>query len=147
MQVYNYTHAHYIRYLYISLKLFWRQADTIRGPPLTGGEKSSGVSEDNIGQWIKVIETQKHSPYKQSNFFTREKSYNRAGIRTLDILISWQWHSYWARQPNTNKDSILLTYFMAQQPLKCFDRRLMRVSLSDSILVTLIFYLRQNGEW
>ena len=34
---------------------------------------------------------------------------------------------------------ILLTYSIAQQPLKGFDRPLMRVSLSDSIIVTLIF--------
>jgi Uncharacterized conserved protein (DUF2042). len=34
----------------------------------------------------------------------------------------------------------LLTYSMAQQPLKSFDRFLMRVSLSDSILVTLFLY-------
>ena len=33
-----------------------------------------------------------------------------------------------------------ITYFMAQQPLKRFDRPLMRVSLPNSILVTLIFY-------
>jgi hypothetical protein len=31
-----------------------------------------------------------------------------------------------------------ITYSMAQQPLKSFDRPLLRVSLSDSILVTLI---------
>ena len=35
----------------------------------------------------------------------------------------------------------LCSYSMAQQPLKSFDRPLMRVSLSNSILVTLIFYL------
>ena len=34
----------------------------------------------------------------------------------------------------------LLSKSMAQQPLKNFDRPLMRVSLSNSILVTLIFY-------
>ena len=33
----------------------------------------------------------------------------------------------------------IITYSMAQQPLKSFDRPLMRVSLSNSILVTLIF--------
>ena len=32
----------------------------------------------------------------------------------------------------------IFTYSMAQQPLKSFDRTLMRVSLSNSILVTLI---------
>ena len=32
------------------------------------------------------------------------------------------------------------TYSMAQQPLKSFECPLMRVSLSDSILITLIFY-------
>ena len=35
---------------------------------------------------------------------------------------------------------IIITHSMAQQPLKSFDRPLVRVSLSDSILVTLIFY-------
>ena len=39
---------------------------------------------------------------------------------------------------------MLLTYFMAQQPLKSFDHTLMRGSLSNSILVTLIFYQRQS---
>ena len=34
--------------------------------------------------------------------------------------------------------SIIITFTL--QPLKRFDRPLMRVSLSDSILVTLIFY-------
>ena len=34
----------------------------------------------------------------------------------------------------------LLTYSTAQQPLKSFDRPLMRISLSNSILVILIFY-------
>ena len=33
-----------------------------------------------------------------------------------------------------------LTYFMVQQPLESFDRPLMRVSLSNSIFATLIFY-------
>ena len=33
----------------------------------------------------------------------------------------------------------ILTHSMAQQPLKSFDRALMRISLSDSILVTLVF--------
>ena len=33
-----------------------------------------------------------------------------------------------------------ITYSMPQQPLISFDRPLMRVSLSDSLLVTLIFY-------
>ena len=32
------------------------------------------------------------------------------------------------------------TYSIAQQPLKSFDRPLMRVSLSNSILVTVMFY-------
>ena len=36
------------------------------------------------------------------------------------------------------------TYSRAQQPLKSFHRALTRVSLSDSILVTLIFYQRQS---
>ena len=44
--------------------------------------------------------------------------------KSMDLLIS----------------SILNNYSLAQQPLKSFDRLLMRVSLSDSILVTLIFY-------
>ena len=35
---------------------------------------------------------------------------------------------------------LLLTNSMAQQPLKSFDRPLMRISLSNSILVTLTFY-------
>ena len=35
---------------------------------------------------------------------------------------------------------IIITYSMAQQPLKSSDHPLMRVSLSNSILVTLIFY-------
>ena len=35
---------------------------------------------------------------------------------------------------------IHLAYSMAQQPLKSFDSPLMRVSLSNSILVTLVFY-------
>ena len=35
---------------------------------------------------------------------------------------------------------IIITYPMAQQRLRSFDRPLMRVSLSDSILATLIFY-------
>ena len=34
----------------------------------------------------------------------------------------------------------VFTYSKAQQPLKSFDRHLMRVSLSNSILVILIFY-------
>ena len=34
-------------------------------------------------------------------------------------------------------NTVFLTYFMAQQPLKNFDPPLMRVSLSNSILVTL----------
>ena len=34
----------------------------------------------------------------------------------------------------------LLTYSMAQHPLKSLDRPLMRVSSSNSILVTFIFY-------
>ena len=34
----------------------------------------------------------------------------------------------------------LLTYSMVQQPLKSFERPLMRIPLSNSILVTLIFY-------
>ena len=38
----------------------------------------------------------------------------------------------------------LLSYFIAKQPLKNFDRPLMRVSLSNSILVTLIFDQRQS---
>ena len=33
--------------------------------------------------------------------------------------------------------SYLLTYSMAQQPLKSFDRSLMRISLPNSVLVTL----------
>jgi hypothetical protein len=33
-----------------------------------------------------------------------------------------------------------MTYSMAQKALKNFDRSLIRVYLSDSILVTLIFY-------
>ena len=37
-------------------------------------------------------------------------------------------------------NDVKVTYSMAQQPLKSFDRPLMKVSLSDSILVTLIFY-------
>ena len=36
--------------------------------------------------------------------------------------------------------NITFTYSMAQQPMKCFDRPLMRASLSNSIVVTLIFY-------
>ena len=39
----------------------------------------------------------------------------------------------------------LLTYSMAQQPLKSYYRPLMRVSLFNSILVTLIFYQRGRG--
>ena len=35
---------------------------------------------------------------------------------------------------------LFITYFMAQQPFNSFDRPLMRVSLSNSLLVTLIFY-------
>ena len=38
------------------------------------------------------------------------------------------------------KNSYGVITFMAQQPLKNFDRSLMRVSLPNSILVTLIFY-------
>ena len=45
---------------------------------------------------------------------------------------------------STMRNFIVSTYLlacsMAQQPLKSFDRPLMRVPLSDSILVTLIFY-------
>jgi hypothetical protein len=33
---------------------------------------------------------------------------------------------------------VLLTYSVAQQPLKSFDSSLMRISLSNSILVTLV---------
>ena len=49
------------------------------------------------------------------------------------------------RSPQCRLESVtssitLLTYSMAQQPLKSFDRPLMKVSLSDSILVILIFY-------
>ena len=39
-----------------------------------------------------------------------------------------------------NVISYLVTYSTAQHPLNNCDRPLMRVSLSDSILVTLIFY-------
>ena len=42
------------------------------------------------------------------------------------------------------KPQSILTYSMAQQPLKSFDRPPMKVSLSDSILVTLFFYYRQS---
>jgi len=35
---------------------------------------------------------------------------------------------------------LILTYSIVLQPLKSFDCPLMRVSLSNSILVTLIFY-------
>ena len=34
---------------------------------------------------------------------------------------------------------IIIIYSMTQQPLKSFDRPLMKVSISGSILVTLIF--------
>ena len=40
-----------------------------------------------------------------------------------------------------------LTYSMAQQPLNNFDRPLMKVSLFNSTLVTLISYYRQSDEW
>ena len=40
----------------------------------------------------------------------------------------------------TYTETYLLIYSKAQQPLKSFGRRLMRVSLSNSILVTLTFY-------
>ena len=40
----------------------------------------------------------------------------------------------------------IITYSMAKQSLKSFDRPLMSVSLSDSILVILIFDWRQSDE-
>ena len=47
------------------------------------------------------------------------------------------------KSSRTRVDSLsLLTRSMAQQPLKSFDRPLMRVSLSHSISVTLIFTTR-----
>ena len=39
-----------------------------------------------------------------------------------------------------NNIIIIIIIIMEQQPLKSFDCPLMRVSLSNSILVTLIFY-------
>ena len=44
------------------------------------------------------------------------------------------------KENGNNVATVLLTYFLAQQPLKSFNRPLMRVYLSNSILVTLIFY-------
>ena len=38
-----------------------------------------------------------------------------------------------------DKRSYYVYNFLAQEPLKSFDRPLMRISLSDSILVTFIF--------
>jgi hypothetical protein len=49
-------------------------------------------------------------------------------------------NSYEKIQPLFYYQFIIYSYFMAQQPLESFARLLMRVSLSYSILVTLIFY-------
>ena len=38
------------------------------------------------------------------------------------------------------ENKTVLTYSIAKKPLKSFDRPVMRVYLSDSMLVTLIFY-------
>ena len=40
----------------------------------------------------------------------------------------------------TETMEVRITYSVAQQPLKSIDRPLVRVSLSDSILIILIFY-------
>ena len=47
---------------------------------------------------------------------------------------------YYLYLSGTFRETCRYTYSMTQQPLKSYDRPLMRVSLSDSILVTLIFY-------
>ena len=51
------------------------------------------------------------------------------------LLINWQ-----AYNATTMKYFYIITYSTAQQPLKSFERPLMRGSLSNSILVTLIIY-------
>ena len=54
------------------------------------------------------------------------------GTRALDITM--------VNMSLFSKAKSNLTYCMAQQPLKSFDCPLMRVSSSNSVLVTLIFY-------
>ena len=43
-----------------------------------------------------------------------------------------------------NLKIMINNYSMAQQPLKSYERPLMRVSLSNLIILTFIFYYRQN---
>ena len=76
------------------------------------------------------------------------------GLLVLILWVVWWWSN--CRDKMTHKFSIVyaedvqniaienfslfITYFMAQHPLESFDHPLMRNSLSNSILVTLIFY-------
>jgi hypothetical protein len=65
-------------------------------------------------------------------------------FRTRDVLVSQRvWYA--ANDYATLFSSAIHTYTMAQQPLKSFGPSLMRVSLSDSILVTVHLFSTKGG--
>ena len=62
-------------------------------------------------------------------------------IYQLRLLTSYNLDTmYDTLNPNKQMTMMAIAYFMAQQPLKSFDRPQMRVSLSNSIFIILIFY-------
>ena len=65
---------------------------------------------------------------------TKERGKVNEGLYDLTFRIMWSLPCGKRRRAR-----MLLTFSVAQQPLKSIDRPLIRVSLSEAILVTFIF--------
>ena len=89
---------------------------------------------------------QEHTTHQLYQLYSEIRTRQKEYIHLIFFFLSFPLNLHCYQDFPCSEESFLLTYSMAQQPLKSFDLPLMMVSLFDSILVTLIFFDERQSD-